>query len=490
MSQSEKTLCCFTLEGTQFLGELLLDGEHSNVMLTSRHKIPYASEPHSLYGESLDHKKISLHECVGEPSYPEGLYPKFVFKRRSFPHYALIGSRHIAEDERIFSSVSFQTDDVGLLFSARDTFGSASPDPLELQTILESSFPSRKIAIGKSPAIFFFSGVPDSVPVDIGIGNFAADFDFRSDVSGHAGIQCPSIVNAVLKFDTLKSLDEILDDVVALSLFFTVVAGRYQGVKSIEAEIGGADSASVQDQKVSVHWSYAPASSDLEASNLRDIPITPEESGAEFYTVFQRWMSRHNDWLPARLRIINWQKNGRTYDENRLVAAANAFDILPDSTYPDIGDLSEAARDARARCKKIIRELADGPERTQISNTLAFWGGKSLRLKVLSRSSIIREAFGDDFVDIDMVLATAILARNYFVHGTNSFGYENYKDLLPFFTDTLEFVFVASDLVECGWNAKRWAARRPGFSHPLAAFYRTYKIHMPEFYLAKSNAEA
>ncbi|MGU9810502.1 ApeA N-terminal domain 1-containing protein [Pseudomonas sp. LF052] len=308
MSQSEKTLCCFTLEGTQFLGELLLDGEHSNVMLTSRHKIPYASEPHSLYGESLDHKKISLHECVGEPSYPEGLYPKFVFKRRSFPHYALIGSRHIAEDERIFSSVSFQTDDVGLLFSARDTFGSASPDPLELQTILESSFPSRKIAIGKSPAIFFFSGVPDSVPVDIGIGNFAADFDFRSDVSGHAGIQCPSIVNAVLKFDTLKSLDEILDDVVALSLFFTVVAGRYQGVKSIEAEIGGADSASVQDQKVSVHWSYAPASSDLEASNLRDIPITPEESGAEFYTVFQRWMSRHNDWLPARLRIINWQK--------------------------------------------------------------------------------------------------------------------------------------------------------------------------------------
>ncbi len=181
-----------------------------------------------------------------------------------------------------------------------------------------------------------------------------------------------------------------------------------------------------------MHWSYAPASSDLEASNLRDIPITPEESGAEFYSVFQRWMSRHNDWLPARLRIINWQKNGRTYDENRLVAAANAFDILPDSTYPDIGDLSEAARDARARCKKIIRELAEGPERTQISNTLAFWGGKSLRLKVLSRSSVIREAFGDDFVDIDMVLATAILTRNYFVHGTNSFGYENYKDLLSF----------------------------------------------------------
>lgn len=490
MSQSEKTLCCFTLEGTQFLGELILDGEHSNVMLTSRNEIPYDSEPHSFYGESLDHKKISLHECVGEPSYPEGLYPKFVFKRRSFPHYALIGSRHIAKDERIFSSVSFQTDDVGLIFSARDTFGSASPDPLELQTILESSFPSRQIAIGKSPAIFFFSGVPDSVPVDIGVGNFAADFDFRSDVSGHAGIQCPSIVNAVLKFDTFKSLDEILDDVVALSLFFTVVAGRYQGIKSIEAEIGGADSASVQDQKISVHWSYAPASSDLEASNLRDIPITPEESGAEFYTVFQRWMSRHNDWLPARLRIINWQKNGRTYDENRLVAAANAFDILPDSAYPDIGDLSEAALDARTRCKRIIRELADGAEKTQISNTLAFWGGKSLRLKVLSRSSIIRESFGDDFIDIDMVLATAILARNYFVHGTNSFGYENYKDLLSFFTDALEFVFVASDLVECGWNAKRWAARRPGFSHPLAAFYRTYKIHMPEFYLAKSNAEA
>jgi len=489
MSQSEKTLCCFALDGAQFLGELLLEGEHSNITLTSRHDIPFKAEPHSLYGESLDHKKISLHGCVGEPSYPEGIHPNFVFKRRSFPHYALIGNRHIAEDEKLFNSVSFQTDDFGLIFSARNTFGSASPAPLELQAILENSFPHKKIDIGEHPAIFFFSGVPKCVPVDIGVGEFTVDFDFSSRVSGHEGIQCPSIVTAVLKFDILKSMNEILDDVVALSLFFTVVAGRYQGVRNISANIGSTDSNAAQDEKILVHWSYAPVISDMDASNLRDIPITPEESDAEFYNVFQRWMNRHIDWLPARLRIINWQKNGRLYDENRLVAAANAFDILPDSTYPDVGDLSEAALDARARCRTIIRALDKGPERTQISNTLAFWGGKSLRLKVLSRSSIIRDAFGEDFIDIDMVLTIAILARNYFVHGTNSFGYKNYEDLLSFFTDTLEFVFVASDLIECGWDAKRWANRRPGFSHPLAAFYRTYKIHMPEFYLAKKNAE-
>ena len=489
MSQSEKKVCYFTLDGTQFLGELLLEGEHSHLTLSSRNEVPYSPEPHSLYGESLDHKKISLHDCVGEPSSPEGIYPNFIFKRQSFPHYAVIGNRHVTKSEKIFSAVSFQTDDFGLIFSPRDTFGSVSPPPLEFKGILENSYPSRKVDVGKNPAIFFFSGVPEHAPVDVGIGRFSVDFDFRANVSGHAGIQCSSVVTAVLEFDKLKSLDELLDDVIALSLFFTVAAGRYQGVNNISATIGSVDSSKVTGEKVSVHWSYAPLSSALEASNLKDVPITPEENRIEFYTVFQRWMSRHRDWLPARLRVINWQKNGRTYDENRLVAAANAFDILPDSTYPDVGELSKSAKEAKEKCKKIIRELDDGPEKNHISGTLAFWGGRSLKLKILSRSSVVRDVLGEEFPDIDVVLTTAVLTRNYFVHGTNKFGYENYENLLSFFTDTLEFVFVASDLIDCGWDAKRWAACRPGSSHPLADFYRSYKHQMPEFNLAKANAE-
>ncbi|QQE89288.1 HEPN domain-containing protein [Azotobacter chroococcum] len=490
MPQPEKMLCCFTLSDSQYLSELLLDAENTSLVIHSRHQIPYAPEPHSLFGESLDHKKISLFECVGDPPYPEGTYPNFSFKRSSFPHYAIIGRRHVTEEERVFGSVSFCTDDLGLLFSASGTFGAARPDPQELQALLEKSFPSR-VTVGDKPTIFYFSDIQESVDTDISIGLFSVALEFSANISDHLGIDCPATTIATLRFKEGKTLNDLLDDVVAVLQFLTIIAGRYQGIERINVGVSnsGLDAEQADNEIMSLHWSYAPQPSKHAASNILNIPITPAVDRDEFYKIFYNWMRRHNSWLPARLRIINWQKNGRQYDENRLVAAANAFDILPDSTYPETGELSAATLEARKQCKAIIRALEPGPEKEQASNTLSFWGGKSLKLKVLSRSRIIHNAFGDDFAELDSVLITAVLARNYFVHGTNKFGYEHYDGLISFLTDALEFVFIASDLIECGWDAKRWAARRPGFSHPLAAFYRSYRSQILDFLSAKEKAE-
>lgn len=491
MSQSEKIFCCFTMEGNQYLSELLLDAENTSLILHSRRPIPEYPEPHSLFGESLDYKKISLFECIDNPLEFAGDYPEVKFTKSSFPHYAVIGQRHINEEDRVFESVSFGTDDLGLLFSTSGTFGAARPDPLELEALLGNSFPSRKVAVGVSPAIFYFTGIQDSVDVDVSTGLFSVALDFDVDVSDHAGINCPSFTIATLKFKEPKTLSEVLDEVSAVLVFFTVLAGRNQGVEKIKVGVlnPSLDNAGIKPEEMSIHWSYAPTSSTHAVTNARDIPITPDVDGDEFYKVFYNWMHRHESWLSARLRIINSQKNGWQYDGNRLVAAANAFDILPDSTYPETGELSAATREARQQCKTIIRSLESGPERDQALNTLAFWGGKSLKLKVLSRSGVVHSSFGEYFKDLDSLLVIAISARNYFVHGTNNFGYEYYECLMSFLTDALEFVFVASDLIECGWDAKRWADKCPGFSHPLAAFYRSYHSRLPEFLSVKQKAK-
>lgn len=489
MPQSEKMLCCFTLNDDQYLSELLLDGENTSLVIHSRRQIPYSPEPHSLFGESLDHKKISLFECVGDSPNPEGTYPNFSFKRSSFPHYAIIGERHVIEDERIFRSVSFCTDDLGLLFSARGTFGATNPDPQKLQDLLGESI-SPRVTIGDNPTVFYFSGTQDGAETDIPIGLFSVALEFSAKITDHSGIDCPATTVATLKFKEAKNLNDLLDDVIAVLHFLTVIAGRHQGIERINVGTSSSelDAEQADPETMSLHWSYAPQSSKHAVSNIRDIPTTPYYDRDEFYKIFYNWIQRHNSWLPARLRIINWQKNGRQYDENRLVAAANAFDILPDSTYPETGELSEATLEARNKCKAIIRTLDTGPEKEQALNTLSFWGGKSLRLKVLSRSRIVHSAFGDDFTDLDSVLIIAVLARNYFVHGTNRFGYEHYDGLISFLTDALEFVFVASDLIECGWDAKRWAARGLGLSHPLAAFYRSYRYQIPDFLSAKEKS--
>jgi hypothetical protein len=330
MPQPEKLFCCFTLNDGQYLSELLIEGENTSLIIHSRHEIPYSPEPHSLFGESLDHKKISLFECVGDSPNFEGTYPNFSFKRSSFPHYVIIGSRHIIEDERVFESVSFCTDDLGLLFSASGTFGAARPDPQELQDLLDKSFFPPRVAVGENPTIFYFSGIQNSVDADISIGLFSVALEFSAKISDHSGIHCPATTVATLRFKEAKNLNELLDDVVAVLQFLTVIAGRYQGIERINVGVSssGLDAEQSNAEAMSLHWSYAPTSPKNVASNIRDIPITPDFDKVEFYKIFYNWMLRHNSWLPARLRIINWQKNGRQYDENRLVAAANAFDII------------------------------------------------------------------------------------------------------------------------------------------------------------------
>lgn len=491
MFGTERQFCCFTLDEKQYLGELVLNGESSLLQLHSRHHIPYTPEPQSLYGETLDYQKISLFDCVGESPSAEGTYPNFAFQRATFPHYAAIGARHIGENEALFRSVSFRTDDLGLIFAARGTFGSAHPDKDDLQCLLDKSFQPAWVEVANNPLIFYFTGTKDAIDTDISSGLFSAALEFEAKTSDHTGIQCNSDTKATLKFSQSKTLLEVVEEVFALSLFITTIAGRCQGISNLTADIFESSPSTMPSahEKMAIHWSFAPTISRQAASSIRDIPITPQIDQVEFYQVFRQWRQRHKEWLPSRLRIINLQKFGREYDENRLVAAANAFDILPNSVYPDSGELSSEATKAKKDCQAIIQSLKPGPERDQISNTLAFWGGRSLRLKTLSRSQVVRKAIGGTLDDLDDILKVAILARNYFVHGSNKFGWDHYSHLIAFFTDALEFVFVASDLIECGWNAENWVARTTGHSHPLSAFIKGYTNNATAFRLAEESAK-
>jgi len=43
-----------------------------------------------------------------------------------------------------------------------------------------------------------------------------------------------------------------------------------------------------------------------------------------------------------------------------------------------------------------------------------------------------------------------------------------------FFSDTLEFVFATSDLIEAGWDMKVWIARGTTMSHPFGSYWASY----------------
>lgn len=71
----------------------------------------------------------------------------------------------------------------------------------------------------------------------------------------------------------------------------------------------------------------------------------------------------------------------------------------------------------------------------------------------------------------------AVDLRNMCVHGStlSSTSRERLQGpAIVFLTDTLEFVFCVSDLVESGWDIETWHREQKSTNHPFAAYLRSY----------------
>jgi hypothetical protein len=105
----------------------------------------------------------------------------------------------------------------------------------------------------------------------------------------------------------------------------------------------------------------------------------------------------------------------------------------------------------------------------------------TLKRKVRNRAKLITDIVGDQFPELDMVVDQAVDCRNYYVHGLDAkIDYSKNFDQVQFLTDTLEFVFAASDLVQSGWDITAWTKQRSKFSHPFGRYYVNYARHLSE----------
>jgi hypothetical protein len=78
-----------------------------------------------------------------------------------------------------------------------------------------------------------------------------------------------------------------------------------------------------------------------------------------------------------------------------------------------------------------------------------------------------------------VVTNEAVNCRNYYVHGSKpSFDYNRNFEAVIFFTDTLEFMFATSDLIEAGWDVKAWRKTGTTMSHPFGRYLATYAAQL------------
>jgi hypothetical protein len=199
----------------------------------------------------------------------------------------------------------------------------------------------------------------------------------------------------------------------------------------------------------------------------------------QFASVMTSWLERQELWHDARWRFFNSYSEERHYDIDRLVASANMFDILPQSTVPSDNPLTFDVMTARETCRKLFHELPNSPERDSVLNCLGRLGKSSLKRKVRHRAHLLLDQAEEVFTDLIRVTDEAVNCRNFYVHGSKgAFDYERNFDMVVFFTNSLEFVFAGSDLIEAGWDFKRWLKQGSSMTHPFGRYKVVYRASL------------
>lgn len=190
-------------------------------------------------------------------------------------------------------------------------------------------------------------------------------------------------------------------------------------------------------------------------------------------SIASRWEARKRYHTSCLLK-------GHVFDEDRLVAAANLYDLLPSSAVQSdfhvADDFCSAIKAARCIFKKLPKKDDIHHTRSRGLADLARLRKPTLKNKIQARAKIFTDQTTPDFDQIRLITDKAVQLRNQFVHGPDS-SEEVPLGLLVVCTITLEFVFVVSELMEAGWeiqDLRQW----PRVQH----FIRRYPYYYDEFF--------
>jgi len=461
----------FTLDtGVEVQGELILKGSATSLSL-------HADAPFELHDNSdisgvfYDGGKVSLLKCIGivasgKQCSSANIFPHFVIFSKGKEHI------HIRYTDQTINTISFTVDDAHLLFYDTSIFGSIVRDTsTKLERLLAAEEPKREIELGPNPKIFYCTDKFEIISIDTAFGKVSANNYTSEKLSINKRIHIDNTIKIDIEFKSKVTIGQAIGTVYDLLLFLEILAGRPQNISQITCS--------------SVKPDYKYFDFDVYLCNSKHCEIDTRFSGwppidaiqnpAEFSRVLKYWAQQHEKRRHARVRFSEAFAHQNNYTIDRLIGAANMFDLLPESIYPKRNKLPDDLEQERLKARKIFRSLPVSPERDSVLGALGRIGKPSLKRKVRHRAKWI----GEKFPEIESVTDQAVNLRNYYVHGIHGEEdmekYSKISGQLIFFTDTLEFVFAASDLVESGWDIAAWIENRPRYSHPFGRYFASYR---------------
>jgi hypothetical protein len=396
-----------------------------------------------------------------------------------FPHYVLVGEKHINPAAPIIRKIGFTVDDLSTIFYDFDAFGTMHDASGLIEKVLEPVKKNRVVEIGEWAHIGYFTGKLKVAEIETIIGTITVSHRPTFDMGGPEGVHMENSMYVVIEFTEPLVFESAIDRVLSVARFLSVVAGRVQGIDNIEIQTEE-DMQGEWRKPTRVHWSLGPKSANrtnpYHKPSPGDVPFHPLERTEELSQVLANWIKHEPVRYIARNRYIACLKKSNKYGPDRIVAAANMFDVMPLDATPGKAALPDNLLNAQKAIIKILEGVDRSDEQNAAMAAIKRLGYPTLRRKVLHRADFIADQMGASFPKLGEVLKIAIKCRNYFVHGNSSgFKFDKVEPYVSFLTDALEFTFAASELIEAGWDGAAWNKESHGLGHSFSRFRASYR---------------
>ena len=491
--------------GRKFQGELKLAGMESFLSLeVFNSRLPgdklsaffpdSGQDVKSIKGVLGDSKKVSLLHCTatGFGFHPVG--KRFTYNNRFFPRFAVFGEWHVSADEKKITGVSFTVDDADILFYDPGLFGAVTETDkeVELRRFVEQIAQYNdwgeklEIEIAEHPQVFYYSGKTEIFKVETSLGTVSASRDIKRTFGSSKGFKVENAVSVNLELAKAVNVSDAVEKTFKVLRFLELLAGRPQNLLKFRVRVRK-ETGQAKPEELEVYGSSFPRYDRPENKQISHKLISPVRNPEEFSRILANWLERHDGRLYARSKFF-YSFGKSVYDADRLVSAAGMFDVLPKEDFPRKPELDQKIRTAVEESKEIWENAlkdAEGNNESEkqcksVLGTLSrLEKSVTLREKICHGAENVIEKIGDKLPELDWVIGKAVICRNHYTHRDELETIRNCDKVKNFLTDTLEFVFAVSELIEAGWDIENWNYNRS--THPFGRYLGNYKSYLENY---------
>ena len=397
-----------------------------------------------------------------------------------FPHHVVIGDRLLSEDDADIENISYVFADAPKLFHDMESFRVDVGNTEETRAVIQSLNSGTDVHVEETACIAYYTGKEEFFSSDTELGRISVRHSPTFGFGGPEGIRIDNKIVTTINFSKPLGFQEAVSRMHRSVSFFELMVGRVQNLRDISIRWKGDDLPITCDVYTTMYPRYDHSTRGV-GSSFYDVLVDGARNASLLSKVASAWLQRDASWWTARAMLLSGWKDIRSYSADRLVRAANMYDLLPETCFPDVPPLDDDLAVSVRKAKEMFQVLPYGTDRNSVLGALGRVGTLTLKRKIRLRAEVISQLIGERVPNIDRVAEEAVNLRNRYVHGsTTRIDYSDNSNLGIFLTDTLEFVFAASDLVDAGWDIHDWIKHGPHVRHPFGSYLEDYAENWKE----------